>query len=197
MRRASVRLDGQSSAEISLIAKSEEKTIRAFVNEWLFVAARLSKQGWSPSKLESLTSAFMLMKETNAITLPSDFVDELIAREYKTDKQGLFKMFREMGSQIAGIVKIDSPSIHEFAKVANDFLLLLPLKMFRVSTDKKESSVEVIVVGAGKRIESTECAFEMLEAFVNSYGFSVTDRKINAGTIFMQASRHGSETTMD
>ena len=130
------------------------------------------------------------MKEMDALTLPSDFVDELIVREYRNDRQGLFRMFREMGTRIASIVKIDSPSVHEFAKVANSFLLLLPLKLFKISTDKDESRLDIIVVGVGKKVESTECAFEMLEAFLNSYGFVVTDRKIDVGTISVQASRH-------
>lgn len=192
MAKASVHLDGPSSLEIASTAKSEEKTIKAFVNEWLLVAAKLSKQGWSPTKLQSLCDSFTLMKEMNAITLPSDFVDELIAREYNTDKQGLFRMFREMGSQVADVVKIDAPSIHDLTKVANEFLSLLPLKIFKISTDGQENNVEIVVVGAGKRRESTECAFEMLEAFLNSYGFSVANRQINVGTIQVQASRHNS-----
>ena len=192
MSKASVHLDGPSRVEIASTARSEEKTIRAFVNEWLLVAAKLSKQGWNPTKLESLCNSFTLMKEMDAITLPSDFVDELVAREYNTDKQGLFQMFREMGSQIATVVKIDSPNVHDLAKVANEFLSLLPLKLFKISTDDKEESLEIVVVGAGKRIESTECAFEMLEAFLNSYGYSVTKRQINIGTIMVQASRHNS-----
>ena len=176
--------------EIASTAKSEEKTIKAFVNEWLLVAAKLSKQGWDSTKLQSLCDSFTLMKEMNAITLPSDFVDELIAREYKADKQGLFQMFRDMGTQVADVVKIDAPSIHELARVASEFLSLIPLKIFRISTDDEENNVEVVVAGAGKRIESTECAFEMLEAFLNSYGFSVTNRQINVGTLRVQASRH-------
>lgn len=183
-------MDGPSSTEIASVAKSEEKTIRAFVNEWLLVATKLSKQGWSPTKLESLCNSFALMKEMDAITLPSDFVDQLIAKEYMTDKQGLFQMFREMGFQIADVVKIDSPSVRELAKVANGFLSLLPLKLFKITVDEKENNMEIVVVGVGKRMESTECAFQMLEGFLNSYDFSVTSRQINVGTIMVQASRH-------
>ncbi|MDG6997493.1 MAG: hypothetical protein JRN15_00065 [Nitrososphaerota archaeon] len=195
MSKASVTLDGPSSLEIASTARSEEKTIRAFVNEWLLVATKLSKQGWNTTKLESLCDAFTLMKEMDVITLPSDFVDDLVAREYKTDKQGLFQMFREMGTQVADVVKIDSPNMHGLAKVANEFLSLLPLKMFKISMDDRENCLEIVVVGVGKRIESTECAFEMLEAFLNSYGYSVTNQQINVGTIMVQASRHNSGTS--
>lgn len=189
MARVNVRLDGMNAMAVSSIAKSEEKSVRAFVNEWLTVAATLSNEGWTVKKLETLCNSFTLMKEVDAVTLPSDFVDELIAREFKTDKQGLFKMFRQMGSQIADVVKIDSPNIGDVANVANEFLPLLPLKLFNISPDATGGTLEIQIVGAGRRIESTECAFQTLKGFLDSYGFSVTSSQISVGTLRVRASR--------
>jgi len=195
MKRVSVYLDQANSEEITSTAKNEDKSLFTFANEWLLTAAKLSSAGWSPAKLQALCDSFSLMKTIDAITLPSDFVDELIARQYKSDKEGLLKMFRDMGSEIASVVKIEAPTIGEFAQLAKEFLALLPLKMFDLTTDEKRNEIDIKVVGAGRRLESTECALELLVSFLNAYGFVVKYHDVNLGTLRVLAHRSDSAPT--
>ena len=157
------------------------------------MAAELSNEGWSSSDFRAMCDSFSLMKKMDVITLPSDFVDELIARQYKADKEGLLQMFREMGSEVAGVVRIDAPSITQFAELAKEFLGFLPLKMFDLAADEAKGVIEIKAAGVGRRIESTECALEMLLSFLDSYGLMVTIREIGLGTLRILASRNDLE----
>jgi hypothetical protein len=53
------------------------------------------------------------------------------------------------------------------------------------------NSVQVNIVGAGRRIETTECSFEFLKALLNGYGYSVASHELGIGTIRIRATKRG------
>jgi hypothetical protein len=55
----------------------------------------------------------------------------------------------------------------------------------------ERNSVIVNIVGAGRRIETTECSFEFLKALLNGYGYSVSSHELGVGTIRIQATKRG------
>lgn len=175
-------VDQKVFEEFSAQAQRENKTLFAFTNEWLSVVSELSKDGWTPSKIHGIGHSISLLKEMDVITLPSDFVDELIAREYKTDKQGLLNMFQEMGSSLVGLLKIATPDIDGLSELAKEFIMLLPVKQFKV-VKQDNDSIEVDIVGAGRKRESAECTFEFLEAVLNGYGYSISKHEIAVGML--------------
>ena len=179
--------------EFSSQAEKRHKTLFTYANDWLSVASKLAAEGGDPSDVYALWQSISLLKEVDVITLPSDFVDDLIAKQYAVDKEGLLAMFRELGSQISGILKIAAKDLHELEKLATDFIALLPIKQFKVLVpDEPSGRVEIDVVGAGRKIESTQCTLEFLTAILNGYGYDITKHEMNVGTISIWAFKRSS-----
>ncbi len=189
MSRASIFVDHNVFEEFSSEAKRKERTMFAFANQSLSTMSKISAEGGDPADLYRLWHSVSLMKQIDVITLPSDFVDEILARMYAEDKEGLLAMFTALGSNMVGILKAGAKDLNELADLARDFTLLIPIKLFSVSKLQGDDVVEINIVGAGRKIESTECSFVFLQSVLNGYGYNVVKHEINRGTIMMTASK--------
>jgi len=187
MARTSISIDQGVFEELSAQAQRQNKTLFAFANESLSAVAKISAEGGNPADLVKLWRSIMLLKEIDVITLPSDFMDELIAKIYVLDKHDLLKMFKDLGSQLVGVLKIAADSLDELGELARDFTALIPVKQFKI-IKLSNQTVEIAIVGAGRRIESTECTLEFLKSILNGYGYTVTKNEINVGTLRIWAS---------
>jgi hypothetical protein len=189
MTRTNISVDEAVFDEFSSEAKRANKTLFAFTNEALSTVAKISSEGGDTVGLYGLWRTIMVLKQVDVITFPSDFVDELIAKEYADDKEGLLKMFSDLGGRLVGVLKIAAADINELALLGKDFALLLPLKQLKVTHGKDADSIEISIVGAGRRIESTECSFVFLQSILKGYGYTITKSEINTGTIMAWASK--------
>jgi hypothetical protein len=189
MGRTNISVDEAVFDQFSSEAKRTNKTLFAFANEALDTMAKVSAEGGDPSELYGLWRAITVLKQVDVITFPSYFVDDLVAKEYAQDKEGVLKMFGDLGSNLVGVLKIAASDINELAALGKDFALLLPLKQLRMTEGKPPDSIEISIVGAGRRIESTECTFAFLRSILSGYGYSVTRYEINTGTIMVWASK--------
>ena len=187
MARTSISIDQGVFEELSAQAQRQNKTLFAFANESLSAVAKISAEGGNPVDLVKLWRSIMLLKEIDVITLPSDFMDELIAKIYVLDKHDLLKRFRDLGSQLVGVLKIAAENLDELGELARDFTALIPVKQFKI-IKLSNQTVEIAIVGAGRRIESTECTLEFLKSILNGYGYTVTKNEINVGTLRIWAS---------
>ena len=190
MARTSISVDQEVFEEFSSQAKRRDKTLFAFANESLSAMAKISAEGGDPSEIRKLWSSISLLRQIDVITLPSDFVDELIAKMYAVDREALLKMFSELGSNLVGVLRIAAKNLSELADLANNFTMLLPIKRLRISRSSGDEVVEIEVVGAGRKIESTECSFVFLQSILNGYGYKVTEHEMNLGTIVLWASKN-------
>jgi hypothetical protein len=191
MPRTNISIDEDVFEELSSEAKRTNKTLFAFANEALGVVSRISAEGGDPAGIYGLWRAITVLKQVDVITLPSEFVDELVAKEYAADKRDILKMFSDLGTNLVGILKIAASDIEQLAQLSQDFALLLPIKRIKITKGKDPDSIEISIVGAGRRIESTECSFAFLQAILNGYGYTVTKHEINTGTIIASASKRG------
>lgn len=190
MARTNISVDQLVFDEFSSEAQRQNKTLFAFANETLSTMAKITAEGGNPLDLYKMWRAVSLLKQFDVITLPSDFIDELISKDYARDKEGTLKMFSVLGSQIVGVLKIAAEDLDELSELVRNFAGLLPVKKFTLAA-KDDNKVEISVVGAGRKIESTECALEFLTSILNGYGYSVTKKEVNVGTIRIWASRRG------
>lgn len=188
MARTNISVDQSVFEEFSSQAERQNKTLFAFANESLLAVAKISAEGGNPAELYRLWKSIMLLKQIDVITLPSDFIDELVAKIYSLDKPTLLRMFRNLGSELVGVLKIAAENLEELGQLAKDFTALLPVKQFKIS-NLDETTVEIGIVGAGRRIESTECTLEFLKSILNGYGYTMTKNEINVGTIRLWASK--------
>lgn len=188
MARTNISVDQSIFEEFSSQAERQNKTLFAYANESLSAVAKISAEGGNPADLYRLWRSVTLLKQIDVITLPSEFIDELIAKIYSMNKPELLKMFRNLGSELVGILKIAAGNLDELGLLAKDFTALLPVKQFKISK-LDASTVEIGIVGAGRRIESTECTLEFLKSILNGYGYTVTKNELNVGTIRLWASK--------
>ncbi len=149
----------------------------------------MSNDGWSASELDKLAHSVSLMKELDMVTLPSDFVDELIAKQYELNKNELLKMFTDLGTRVAGVTRFMAEDLKGLANLANQYIELLPLKRLSVTVDQSGDNAEIVIVGAGRRIESTECGLAFLSSLLQSYGYAVSTKDVNVGTIRVLVSK--------
>lgn len=187
--RTNISVDQAVFQEFAAEAERQNKTLFAFASESLLEVARITEQGGTSSDLYSMWRTVSLLKELEVVTLPSDFVDDLVAKQYSLDRDGVLRAFRDLGSRMVGVLKIVASGLDDLEVVAKNFTaLLLPIKEFKIR-NRKDGSVEIGIVGAGRRMESTECAFEFLVSILNGYGYGVTESEINVGTIKLLAAK--------
>lgn len=186
--RTNISVDQTVFEEFAAEAARQNKTLFAFASESLLEVAKISEQGGTSSDLYSMWRTVSLMKELEVVTLPSDFVDELIGKQYSLDKAGLLRAFGDLGSRMVGVLKIVASNLNDLEVVAKNFTALLPVKEFKIR-NRDDGSVEIGIVGAGRRIESTECALEFLVSILDGYGYDATEREINVGTIKLLATK--------
>lgn len=190
MGRTNISIDETIFDDFSSEAARQHKTLFAFANESLQAAVKISEEGGSPSDLYRMWRTVSLLKELDVVTLPSDFVDDLIASQYAVDKSALLKKFGDLGSRLLGVLKIAANNLEELQETARDFAALLPIKQFK-TTNNQDGSVEIAIVGAGRRIESTECVYEFMVSVMNGYGYTISKHEINIGTIKVLAHKKG------
>lgn len=196
MARSNISVEQSVFEEFSSQADRQDKTLYAFTNEALSVVAKISSEGGNPADLYRQWRSVSLLKQIDCITLPSYFIDDLIAKLYSVDKASLLKMFQDLGSELVGVFKIAANNLDELEKLAKDFIPILPLKQFKIDR-LDDTTIEVSIVGAGRRIESTECTLEFLKSVLNGYGYTPIKNEVNIGTIRLWASKHSATSLHD
>jgi len=191
MARTNISVDQQVFEEFSSQAEQQNKTLFAFANESLTAVSKICAEGGSPADLYSLWRSFSILKQVDVITLPSDFVDELVSKLYVIDKATPLNMFHNLGASLVGLLRIAAEDLDKLADLAKDFTAILPVKQFKI-VKQDENSVELDIVGAGRKLESTECTFEFVKAVLNGYGYTVTKHEISIGTLRIWATKRGS-----
>ena len=190
MARTNISVDQNVFDAFSAEADRQNKTLFAFANESLSVVTKVASEGGSPSDLYSMWRSMTLLKQFDVITLPADFVDDVTAELYASHKESTLKRFSEIGSRFVSVLKIFAPELSDLTVVEKDFRGLLPIKQLAIKEQGK-GNLEIDVVGAGRRIESTECAREFLIAIIRGYGYTVTRQETNIGTIRLWVTSRG------
>ena len=190
MPRISLSVDRNIGNEFSTQAERADKTLYTFANEWLDTASKISAEGGTAKEALENWRIFSVLRDVEIITLPADFVENLIVRLYSAEKENLFKMFSDLGAGLVGVMKMVAPDVEQLAVLAKDFAGIIPTK--RIDIIKSDTnSVQVNIIGAGRRTETTECSFEFVKALLNGYGYTVSSQELGVGTIRMRAAKRG------
>lgn len=194
MTRSSISVDTNISEEFSLQAERAGKTLYTFANEWLNAASKISAEGGTAYELVGNWSIFSILKQVDVITLPADFVEDLIANLYTLEKEKLLETFSNLGSNLVNIMKMAAPEVAQLTVLAKQFAGIIPTKRIDIKT--KGNEIEVDIVGAGRRIETTECSFEFVKAILIGYGYRLTSHEVGIGVIRIRGVKSGSKSDM-
>ena len=189
MARTNLSIDKQVFEEFAAEADRRKMTLFAFANEALSAITKISREGGNPEEFYKIWRVLSILRQVDVITLPSEFVDELIETQYRSDGSGTEAKFRGLGTSLVGLLKMAAEDIEGLAPLAKDFGFFVPIKHFELQS--KDGRIQVDVVGAGKSIETTICSSEFLKAILVGYGYSVTKEDLHPGTIRLVAQKTG------
>ena len=188
MPRASISLDKHVFDEFSMQASREGKTLFQLTNEWLGLAAKVVAEGGDADTVFKIWRSVTVLREIDSLSLPSDFVDYMVGDLYEQNKSRVLKSFGNLGTNLVGLLKIAAPDLESLAGLAKDFGMFIPIKRFDLEKIGPDT-VKINIIGAGKRIESTECSLEFIRAILNGYGYSISSVDMSVGTISLKASK--------
>ena len=181
MARTNLSVDKAVFEEFAAEADRRKMTLFAFANEALSSITKISREGGDPEGFYKIWRVLTILRQVDVITLPSDFVEDLIERQYRSDAAATKAKFRELGASLVGLLKMAAEGIEDLSPLAKDFGFFIPIKHFSLAM-VKEGEVQVDVVGAGKGVETTQCSSEFLKAIVLGYGYGVKTEEIHPGT---------------
>jgi hypothetical protein len=190
MVRTNLSIDKAVFEEFAAEADRRKMTLFAFANESLAAISKISREGGDPDEFYKIWRVLSILRQVDVITLPSDFVDDLIERLYKVDSSATKTKFRELGASLVGLLKMAAEDIEDLGPLAKDFGFIIPIKRFAL-TAPKPGLVQVDVVGAGKAIETTQCSAEFLKAIIEGYGYAIIKEELHPGTIRLIAEKTG------
>jgi len=188
MVRTNLSIDKAVFEEFAAEADRRKMTLFAFANESLSAITKISQEGGNPDDFFKIWRVLSILRQVDVITLPSDFVEELIEKLFRADPSGTKVKFRELGASLVGLLKMAAENIEDLTPLAKDFGFFIPIKHFSI-TRLKTGLLQVDVVGAGKAIETTECSAEFLKSIVVGYGYAVNKEELHPGTIRMLAEK--------
>lgn len=190
MARTNLSIDKAVFEEFATEADRRKMTLFAFANEALSAITKISREGGDPEEFYKIWRVLSILRQVDVITLPSDFVEYLIEKQYKSDTAATKAKFRELGTSLVGLLKMAAEDIDDISPLAKDFGFFIPIKHFSLAK-LKEGVVQLDVVGAGKGIETTQCSSEFLKAIVIGYGYVVKKEELHPGTIRLVAEKAG------
>jgi hypothetical protein len=190
MARTNLSIDRQVFEEFAAEADRRNMTLFAFANESLAAITKISREGGNPEEFYKIWRVLAILRQVDVITLPTDFVEDLIEAQYQADAKGIKEKFRVLGSSLVGLLKMAAENIEDISPLAKDFGFFIPIKHFGL-TKLKTGYLELDIVGAGKAIETTECSAEFMRAIVAGYGCAVVKEELHPGTIRMLIERTG------
>ena len=190
MARTNLSIDKAVFEEFATEADRRKMTLFAFANEALSAITKISREGGDPEEFYKIWRVLSILRQVDVITLPSDFVEYLIEKQYKSDTAATRAKFRELGTSLVGLLKMAAEDIDDISPLAKDFGFFIPIQHFSLAK-LKEGVVQLDVVGAGKGIETTQCSSEFLKAIVVGYGYVVKKEELHPGTIRLVAEKAG------
>ncbi len=194
MARTNLSIDRNVFEEFATQVEKRNMTMFAFANESLSVISKIAAEGGDPSSLYSIWKVVSILKEADAITLPSDFVEQLIEELYVSDKERLLRHFSDLGASLVGLLKIFAEDANSLSALAKEFGFIVPIKRFTLSNGGN-GNIQVDVVGAGKSMATTECSTAFLKAVLNGYGYSVFKEDLHPGAIRIWSQKRSQAVT--
>lgn len=195
MARTNLSIDRRVFEEFANQVERKNMTMFAYANESLSVMAKVAAEGGDPSSLYSIWKVTTILKEADAIMLPSDFLEELLEELYVTDKRRLLDRFHALGASLVGLLRIFADDVANLGALAKEFSFMVPIKHISMSKDPN-GDIQVDVVGAGKRMAAAECSSEFLKGVLGGYGYSVTKEDLHPGVMRFWAQKKSMATNM-
>jgi hypothetical protein len=186
----SISVDRSTGEEFCTQAENVGRLLSVFANEWLTTASRISAEGGTADRALDGWRVSNFFRDLEVIPLPAEFVEEFVEGLCQSDRDSALKTFSDLGTKLVSLLKVYAPDVDALADLARGFAGMAPLKKLVIERPDG-NSVAVYIVGAGRKFEVTECAFEFLRSILSGYGYVVTSHDLGVGVIRVEARRRG------
>ncbi|MEM2024325.1 MAG: hypothetical protein QXG69_06015 [Candidatus Caldarchaeum sp.] len=182
MVRASLAVDAEVAEALSKLAEEKHMTLYSLTNQILKTSLELIRENLEIQDLKNLLTAYWILRDLDAVVLPSDFMDTLIAELYTKDRESVLKKFRQLGKDVGKYLKVHANSFEELLQLGRTVGRFFPLKKLEVKYIS-HNTYEIAIVGVGGRFESTQCVFEAMKGILDEYGLTTSEETITKGLI--------------
>ncbi|MEM1936581.1 MAG: hypothetical protein QXX49_00685 [Candidatus Caldarchaeum sp.] len=187
MVRASLAVDAEIAEALSRVAEEKHMTLYSLTNQLLKMSVDLLRENFEIQDIKNLIKAYWVLRDVDAVVLPSDFMDSIIADLYSKDRESLLKKFKQLGQDVGKYLKVYAETVDGLLQLAGIVSKFFPLKKLDVKYTSK-GVYEVALIGVGGRIESTQCVFEAMKGVLEEYGLKILDHSLAKGLIKVRIS---------
>lgn len=197
MPRTNIAVDSETADSLTVEATRENKSLYALSNEALSAVLEICKDGGSPREVYPSWRMSRILKDTDAIPLPGDFVEKLMKKVFAIDREWLLKEWFDEGKRIGSYLHMYAEEFQQLARMIDELQGLLPVKRVEIERVEEQGmkSVLVRIIGAGFSHESTMCTEQFLIGILSAYPYKIKDSKISEGLIEVRAEEEKSHRT--
>ncbi len=178
----SLAVESTLGEELSLMAKKKNMTVYALTNEIIKAGLKAMNEGIEPDFLRDLCNTYKLLKDFDAILLPSEFMDKLLLMLYNANRTELLSSYYKLGRDVGKYLRILADTPEQLFDLGYKLLKFFPLKTVNIKT-VGEGLFEVNAFGVGGTIESTECVFELARGIFEEFKLRIIDSEISKGLL--------------
>jgi len=189
MARTNIAVDEETADLLADEATRENKSLYALTNEALTAVIKICQYGGSLKEVYGSWRWSRILKDTDAIPLPGDFMERLMKKTFVADKDWLLREWFNEGKRIGSYLKMYAEEFEQLIPRVEEVQAFLPVK--RVEFERKEhegtSTLVVRVLGAGNSVESTTCTEQFLLGILAAYPYKILSSKVSEGIIEVKA----------
>jgi hypothetical protein len=182
MGRMSLAVESNLGEELSQLAKKKNMTLYALTNEIIEAGIEAMNEGMDLDFLRDLWRTYRILRDFDAILLPSEFMDNLLSKLYERDRDFLLNSFYKLGREVGKYLKILAETPEQLFQLGNKLLKFYPLKTVNVKSIGP-GQYEVNAFGVGGVIESTHCVFELAKGIFEEFRLRIVESEVSKGLL--------------
>ncbi len=180
IKRTTLAVRKDVAERLSELARERKSSIYALASSILEQGIQVVRESGSDSVISNLWRVYKILRDADAVVLPSYFMDALIKELYNHDKKKLFSLFSQLGRDVGLLMKTYVSSFEELVSLAALFSYFFPLKRIEIR-DLGKDGMEISVVGVGESIETTEAVTVAAKEMLSVFGIEVVSQTVSRG----------------
>jgi hypothetical protein len=182
MGRMSLAVESNLGEELSQLAKKKNMTLYALTNEIIEAGIEAMNEGMDIDFLRDLWKTYRILRDFDAILLPSEFMDNLLSKLYEKDRDFLLNRFYKLGREVGKYIRILADTPEQLFQLGNKLLKFYPLKTVNIKSIGP-GLYEVSAFGVGGVIESTQCVFELAKGIFEEFRLRIVESEVSKGLL--------------
>lgn len=185
MTRLSISIKSTIVKELEYEAATKGKTISSILSEGANLYIRTDKVGLKSEDVLKAVRVLEIMRDMNAIPIPSILLDSLIIFSWKNSEEKVAKGWFDRGKVLGNILKTYAKDFKELSDLIKDYRFLIPIDLIETETDGE--SARIVLSGVGSSLQAARCTSEGLKGLLDAYGYNIYDIETSEGFVKINA----------